>query len=57
MDHVKNAKYKISVCIRILKVNDDVNIVEFNKLSGPLYKFLEIVNELKKSNCLANVVA
>ena len=57
MDHLKNANYKISVCIRILKFDEEQVIVEFTKLSGPLDKYTEIVDGLKKSNCLANVVA
>ena len=57
MDHLKNADYKISVCIRILKIDDEQVCVEFTKLSGPLDKYLEIVDGLKKSNCLAKCIA
>lgn len=57
MDHLKNKNYKISVCIRILKVDEEKVCVEFTKLSGPLDKYTEIIEGLKTSNCLANVVA
>ena len=57
MDHLKNANYKISVCIRILKVDEEKVVVEFTKLSGPLDKYTEIVEDLKKSKFLANIFA
>jgi len=57
MDHLKIANYKISVCIRILKVDEEHVYVEFTKLNGPLDKYTEIVKGLKTSNCLKNVMA
>ena len=57
MDHLKNANYKISVCIRIHKVEEEQVVVEFTKLSGPLDKYTEIVEDLKKSKFLANIFA
>ena len=57
MDNLKKKNYKISVCIRIMKVDKEQVYVEFTKISGPQDKYAEIIQGLKTSNCLANVVA
>lgn len=54
-DKLKN--YKVTVCIRILKVDEEQVCVEFTKENGPFDKYTLIVDDLKKSDCLAKVVA
>lgn len=57
MENVKDAVFKVSICIRILKVDENDVCVEFTKLSGPQDKYRQIVDDLKTSKCMTNVVA
>ena len=43
----KEKKWKLSICIRILKVDEETVCIEFTKLSGPQDKYTDIVKNVK----------
>jgi len=54
-ENVKNKNYKVSLCIKILKANeqpDDQQVcIEFTKINGQQDKYRKLVDDLKSAGC------